>query len=167
MIRHARQGLSLLELLIVLAVLGILLGVGFVSLRSYQQSLIIREAAAQVATELLNIRQQARRQSLDFCFQAISIPGNAYRVGRRAGTGASTSCGDLSLPARTLPAGVRFIDAVGGLTVDGRTTVTVTFHAPYGTPSAPNRGVHLEGPGGRRLDVNMVGVTGKVVVRAP
>lgn len=160
MIRYARQGLSLLELLIVLAVLGVLLGVGFVSLRSYQQSLIIREAAAQVATELVTIRQQARRQSLDFCFQAISIPGNAYRVGRRAGTGASTSCGDLSLPARTLPPGVRFIDAVGGLT-------TVTFHAPYGTPSASNRGFHLEGPGGRRLDVNMVGVTGKVVVRAP
>jgi len=66
------KGISLLEFLVVLAVLGLLLGLGFVSLRSYQQRLLIREAANQVATELLRIRQQARRQSVNFTFY---LPG--------------------------------------------------------------------------------------------
>jgi type II secretory pathway pseudopilin PulG len=139
------------EFLIVLAVLGILLGVGFVSLRSYQQSLIIREAATQVATELLNIRQQARRQSLDFSFQT-SAGSNTYRVGRTS---------DLSsLTSKSLPPGVVFqsVPTGGG---------SITFLAPYGIVNAANRTFALQGPGNRVLNVHIVGSTGKVVVRAP
>jgi len=149
--RFLRKGISLVEFLIVLAVLGVLLGVGFVSLRSYRQSLIIREAATQVATELLNIRQQARRQSLDFSFQA-SAGSNTYRVGRTS---------DLALLAnKPLPPGVVFqsVPLGGG---------SVTFMAPYGIVNAANRTFRLRGPGNRVLDVHIVGSTGKVVVRAP
>ncbi|MGK0618506.1 pilus assembly FimT family protein [Meiothermus cerbereus] len=149
--RPSPKGISLLELLIVLAVLGILLGVGFVSLRSYQESLALREAATQVATELLSIRQQARRQSLDFSFQA-SANSPAYKVGRSS---------DLaSLADKSLPQGVVFQSVPSG---GGR----VTFTAPYGVVSAPNRTFRLRGPGNRMLEVHIVGSTGKVVVRAP
>ena len=145
------KGVSLVEFLIVLAVLSILLGVGFVSLRSYQQSLAIREAATQVATELQGIRQQARRQSVNFSFQA-SANSSTYRVGRTS---------DLaSLPGKSLPRGVTFqrVPAGGG---------RVTFLAPYGIVDAANRTYELQGPGGRILYVHVVGSTGKVVVRAP
>ncbi|RDI95150.1 prepilin-type N-terminal cleavage/methylation domain-containing protein [Meiothermus sp. QL-1] len=146
----SREGLSLLELLVVLAVLGILLGVGFVSLRAYRESLVLREAATQVATELMNIRQQARRQSANFTFQAAQ-GGSTYRVGQTSRL--------ATLPPRSLPAGVVF-QAVpqGG---------SVTFYAPYGLVSAANSTYALKGPGGRVLQVNIVGSTGKVVVRAP
>jgi len=146
----AKRGFSQVEFLIVLAVLGILLGVGFVSLRSYQQSLAIREAATQVSTELLNIRQQARRQSVNFSFRA-SAGSNTYQVGREDSLD--------TLPAKTLPGGVRFVGTVGGN--------SVTFRAPYGEVIVSNRGFLMEGPGGRRLNVYVVGRTGKVVVRAP
>ncbi len=150
--RLSPKGVSLVEFLIVLAVLGILLGVGFVSLRSYQQSLTIREAATQVATELQGIRQQARRQSVNFSFQA-SANSNTYRVGRTS---------DLaSLPSKSLPPGVVFqsVPSGGG---------TVRFDAPYGiVNSGANSSYVLRGPGNRVLNVNVVGRTGKVVVRAP
>lgn len=149
--RLSKQGLSLLELLIVLAVLGILLGVGLVSLRTYQQSLIIREAATQVATELLYIRQQARRQSVNFTFQA-SVNHNTYRVGQTSHL--------ASLAGKSLPPGVIFQSVPSG---GGK----VTFIAPYGTVDAPNRTYSLLGPGNRVLNVYIVGSTGKVVVRAP
>ena len=147
-----KRGLSLVEFLIVLAVLGILLGVGFVSLRSYQQSLIIREAATQIATELLNIRQQARRQSVNFSFQA-SANGSTYRVGRTS---------DLaSLAGKSLPPGVVFQSVPPGGGV-------VRFDAPYGiVTSGANSSYVLRGPGNRVLSVNIIGRTGKVVVRAP
>ncbi|WP_337867791.1 prepilin-type N-terminal cleavage/methylation domain-containing protein [Meiothermus sp.] len=145
-----KRGVSLVEFLIVLVVLGILLGVGFVSLRSYQQSLVIREAAAQVATELQTIRQQARRQSLNFAFEATP-GGDTYRVGREDSL--------ATLPFKTLPDNVRFAGTVGGS--------TVTFRAPYGDVLVSDQGFLLEGPGGRRLNVYVVGRTGKVVVRAP
>jgi len=149
--RPLPKGISLLELLIVLAVLGILLGVGFVSLRSYQESLAIREAATQVATELLSIRQQARRQSVNFTFQATAS-SSTYKAGRTS---------DLaSLADKALPRGVVFqsVPSGGG---------SITFIAPYGIVSAPNRTFRLRGPGNRVLEVHIVGSTGKVVVRAP
>lgn len=149
--RPSPNGVSLVEFLIVVAVLGILLGVGFVSLRSYQQSLAIREAATQVATELLNIRQQARRQSVNFSFQA-SANSNTYRVGRTSEL--------ASLPSKSLPPGVVFQSVPPG--------GTVRFDAPYGiVTSGANGSYVLRGPGNRVLNVNVVGRTGKVVVRAP
>jgi prepilin-type N-terminal cleavage/methylation domain-containing protein len=150
--RLSKQGVSLVEFLIALAVLGILLGAGFVSLRSYQQSLIIREAATQVATELQGIRQQARRQSVNFTFQA-SANGNTYRAGRSSNL--------ASLPSKSLPSGVVFqsVPSGGGI---------VRFDAPYGIVSSGANGSYvLRGPGNRVLNINVVGRTGKVVVRAP
>ncbi|WP_342770219.1 prepilin-type N-terminal cleavage/methylation domain-containing protein, partial [Meiothermus luteus] len=141
------KGLSLLELVVVVAVLGVLLGVGFVSLQSYRQNLAIREAALQVATELMNIRQQARRLSLDHVFEARQ-GGSTYQVGPAG-----------ALMERSLPAGVVFQRVPAG----GR----VTFYAPYGRVSAANSTYELQGPGARVLQVNIVGSTGKVVVRAP
>ncbi|MFN3390807.1 MAG: Tfp pilus assembly protein FimT/FimU [Meiothermus ruber] len=151
MSRYSQRGISLVEFLIVLAVLGILLGVGFVSLNAYRQSLVIREAATQVATELLSIRQQARRQSLNFSFQA-SAGGSTYKVGRTSELALLTS--------KPLPAGVVFqsVPSGGG---------SITFMAPYGIVNAANRTFALRGPGNRVLNVHIVGSTGKVVVRAP
>ncbi len=147
----ANRGVSLVEFLIVLALLGILLGVGFVSLRSYRESLIIREAATQVAAELLNIRQQARRQSLDFSFQA-SANSSTYKAGRTSNLASQAD--------KLLPQGVVFqsVPAGGG---------SITFMAPYGIVNAANRTFRLRGPGNRVLEVHIVGSTGKVVVRAP
>ncbi|MCX7600555.1 MAG: prepilin-type N-terminal cleavage/methylation domain-containing protein [Meiothermus sp.] len=149
--RLCPKGVSLVEFLVVLAVLGILLGVGLVSLRAYQQSLVIREAATLVATELQSIRQQARRQSVNFSFQA-SPSTSSYRVGRTSQL--------ASLPSKSLPSGVVFQSVPSG--------GTVRFDAPYGiVTSGANSSFVLRGPGNRVLNVHVVGRTGKVVVRAP
>ena len=104
-----------------------------------------------MATELLRIRQQARRQSVNFTFQAAAN-SSAYKSGR--------SDNLASLSSKSLPRGVIFqsVPSGGG---------SVTFVAPYGIVDAANRTFRLRGPGNLVLDVHVVGSMGKVVVRAP
>ncbi len=136
----------MLELLIVLAVFGILATIGAVMLLHYRDTVALKQAAAQVATDLEHARSLARRSSLDQAFSAVD-GAHTYTITSQASAPMTRTY--------TLPSGVTF--------VQGR---DISFTAPYGTTSAVPKGLELQNRGGE-MDVNVLGIGGKVVVRAP
>jgi type IV pilus assembly protein PilA len=136
------RGFSLLEILLVVAVMGILVGAGAMSFLRYQRVLVVREAAAQLSTDLLALRTQSRRVSQNRSFSATVNTRNYTSNG----------------VGKTLPVGVTFTQV----------PTTVTFTAPYGLVSGTTSvGFVLQGLGGHSMQVSVVGASGKVVVRAP
>jgi len=139
-----RRGFTLIEVLVALAVLAVLLALSTTGLSQYRKRLALNQAATQLATDLNRARSQARRTSAR---QTVSAPngGTSYTV---SGPGRPV--------VKNLPGGVRFLR--GG---------TVTFYPPYGNTDATPKQFVLEGAGGERVFVNVIGIGGKaVVVRA-
>ncbi len=138
--------MSLLEMLVALAVLGILLAVGSVSLVRYLQIQAMREATSQLVGDLYRARSQARRTSQSWEFQAnpnetfyeLGLSGNRRRI--------------------QLPAGVRFVQTG---------SIQLVYQAPYGILNSPNQSMRIQGPGGHQREINLIGLTGKEVVRVP
>lgn len=133
-------GLTLLETLVALGVLTLLLGLGGFFWQGLRQEMQLREAAAQLATDLNRARAEARRRSEAWEVRISS--GSEYWLGPQG-----------SLSNRQLPHGARIVGSG-----------TFTFSAPYGLLDVPDRSFQVE-LNGRRAWVNVVGVTGKVVVR--
>ncbi|WP_040779361.1 GspH/FimT family pseudopilin [Calidithermus timidus] len=149
------RGLTLLELLVSMGVLAILLGIGVSGYVNYRRSLLIREATSQFVTDLAYWRSQARKTSRSYQFVIIANSG-AYQVGEYD---KSTSGGFKGVPiTKNLPAGAIFSRVRDS---------TFQFFAPYGTTSAANNSIEIQALGNRKLQVNLVGLTAKVVVRAP
>ena len=142
---HKRSGATLVELLIALGVLGSLVAVASASLISFQHHVALQQAATQFATDLALARSKARRSSINW--EVTVIGPTQYRL--RDSSARST--------AFSLPAGVQFASSSFG---------SIVFEAPYGLVSSAPVETVLEGKGGRRLMVNIVGLGGKVVIRA-
>lgn len=136
-----RNGLTLVEFLVALALLGVLLGLGGLWWQGFREEVRLREAASQFALDLQRARAEARRQSRDWRVEVS--PGGQYRLGPATG----------SLDPRSLPHGVTF-EGAGA----------VVFQAPYGLLDVPNYSFTLR-LGSRQARVNVVGLTGKVVVQ--
>lgn len=149
------RGLTLLELLVLLGVLAILLSIGISGYVNYRRSLLIREAATQFATDLAYWRSQARKTSRSYQFSVIPNT-DTYQVGEYD---KSSPGGFKDTPiTKNLPAGAVFSQVKDP---------TFQFFAPYGVTSAANNSIEIQALGNRRLQVNLVGLTAKVVVRAP
>lgn len=147
--RSARdaRGLTLLELAVVLAVLATVTAFALPSIRRGSDSLQLRAGAGRVASLLREARQQAvthrrpTRVALEPSRHAAALAWD--------GT-------DEPLRRVELPDRFRLEATEGG--------VTLTF-SPRGLVRDARWVV--EGPGGRRLAVEVHGVTGRVVVTAP
>ncbi|WP_147372478.1 pilus assembly FimT family protein [Calidithermus terrae] len=150
-----KAGLSVLEFLVVLIVLAILLTLGVVGYQNYRQNLLIRQAAAQFAADLLYWRSQARKTSLSYQVQ-VTPDSNTYQIGEYDPDDPDGFRG--ATETKTLPRGTQFSSA---------TVPKFQFYAPYGITAAANNSIEIRSSTDRRLRVNLVGVTAKVVVRAP
>lgn len=147
---HARKsGFTLLEILVVLAIVGILAGIFGVNYVQSIRRANLNEAAVNVAATLTRARSLAQRSSTD---QAVSW------------TATTLTAGTQSL---TIPNGARIATAAA---------TGYTYTAPYGelvTPIPPGGtepvgGLRLElvdGSGRWKTAVDAVGVTGKVIRR--
>lgn len=144
------QGFTLLELLIIMAIIAVIAGVFGLGITRSIRSAELREAATQVATDFRRARSQAQRQSKDF----ILILPNA--------TGGTTYRVDTE--NKTLPNGIR----LSCTTSCSSTSVNVTYQAPYGelgsgatgnvfTLTSPTSGI-------TPYEIRIVGVTGKVIL---
>lgn len=144
---RATGGFTLLEILVVIAIIGILAAAfGWNLLRSIR-SAQLREAATQVASDLRRARSAAQKESVNVPID-LPLPGSEtqYRVGTQV---------------YTLPHGVRLVCrencADGGF----------AYTAPYAElDRATGRAVTLRSPAENvaPLEIRIVGVTGKVML---
>lgn len=155
-----RLGLTFVEMLVVMAILGVLLAIASVNLNGARQRALVREAAASVATALLQARSEAQRYNSSVVI-ALEAGGTSFTITQlRNGT--------PFVRTIRLPEGTIAQVPSGGAT-------TITYQAPLGV---------LEGGGAAfcfrlasqntpcstattsmpRSIVSVVGLIGKVVV---
>lgn len=144
------RGFTLLELLIALAIIGILMGIFSISLIRSIRNAELREATNQLATDFRRARSQAQRGSTDITLElpGISAAGVSYKVNGIVKT----------LPNR--------VTVVCKTNCGSGATTTVTYQAPYGELGATGSVFTVKSPVSSvdSLEVRIVGVTGKVIV---
>lgn len=142
------HGFTLLEFLLVLAIIGILAGAfGFIAIRALR-SAELRDAAIQVTSELKRARSTAQRGSTDVTLTWTGgAGGNTYTVGGRT---------------YSLPNGIKLVCKTNCTTVPAN---SLTYQAPYGELSAVGSVFEIQGSSMvTPLEVRIVGVTGKVIL---
>jgi len=146
-----RSGFTLLEGLVVLAVLGILLAIATPSYLRWRANTVTNEAALQFARDIERTRTEAKRRNTRMRIELTSNTAaqGYFRI-------------DLASGARTsisLPPGVR-LEPLGA-------SMGATFSPPYGTTDAPLRSfaVFWQNDASITRTIRVVGVTGKVIVQ--
>lgn len=154
-----RHGFTLLEILIVLAILGILMGIfGMSYLRSIRAA-EVREGANQIAADLRAARSAAQRRSSPGTFRWAG-------VGSLTGYTVEIPSGTATPKTAILPRGVTF------RCLDGcPTSRTLTYSAPYGEMTTTINGsrfiVESQTPNIQAVEVRVVGITGRVMLVRP
>jgi Tfp pilus assembly protein FimT len=146
-VRPSCAGLTLVEIVVVVAVLATLTVLALPTVRRGSENLRLRTGAGRVASLLREARQQAvthRRPT------RVTVEGDRHAAAL-AWEGTQDSLRRVQLPDRFR------IDAAAG-------TETLTFSA---RGLARDARWMVEGPGGRRLIVTVHGVTGRVTVTPP
>ena len=144
-----RNGFTLLELLVILAIVGLLMGlIGWASVRSIR-SAELREAATQLATDLRRARSQAQRGSANM---TVELPGSGGGTTYRVGTQVKDVPNSVTVLCKT--------------TCGTGTKVNVTYQAPHGELAATGNVFTIKSPLAALppLEVRVVGVTGKVIL---
>lgn len=141
------QGFTLIEVLLVIAVVGILLGIGWATYTRAIQSNQLTEQANRLARDLSGARSAAQRQSQNM---RLILTANGYSVGPVGGTAAPS----------VLENGVTLSCTVN---CNGE----LVYQAPFATLNgATGRVYQLRSPNASLppVEVRVVGVTGKVSV---
>ncbi|MCD0164465.1 Tfp pilus assembly protein FimT/FimU [Deinococcus sp. 12RED42] len=137
------QGFTLIEVLIVMAVLGIVLAIAGNSLLGYLQSQQMREAARQVAGDLERVRSGAMRYNTEATFEIISATSYRMTVNGVAQT--------ITLPASTQ-------------ITSTPANATLTYSAPYSELTSAQASIVVKRTGSTKQTIlRTVGVTGKVI----
>ncbi len=144
-----------MEMLVVIAVIGILTAIGFVSLDNYRAILRIREAQTQFSQDLEKTRQLSRRLSVNLTVK-VNTTTNIYEMYALKSDGTK----DTSLPSIgpfSLPVGTQFSSAP---------SLDPTFRGPFGRVQAisPCYAVKISNRA-PYAEITLLGVTGIVVSR--
>lgn len=146
-----RSGFTLIEGLVVLAVLGVLIGLATPSYLRWRATSITNEAALQFARDIERTRTEAKRRNTPMRIELASGTAAQSYVRIDVVSGVRSSI--------NLPAGVR-LERLGE-------SMGATFFPPYGTTNAPLRSfaVNWQHDAAITRTIRVVGVTGKVIVQ--
>lgn len=158
--RRMISGFTLLEMLIVLAVLGILIAAGLTTFAQQARQTLVRQAAVQVQADLEQLRSSAIRFNRNFQFRWSNAALNGYSVDAID----PVTAGAVVSKNRLLPDGVK-IDVAGSTP----TTESVTYVSPLATLELTPPVFRVQIPNSSStnpLFVKIIGVTGRVVISA-
>ena len=140
------DGFSIIELLIVCAIIGILGAVATTNFRNASERARVGEASAQLAADLQRARSSAQRLNQDA----------VLRIGSTSATTYTLTLGTQDPITRTLPANTRVSVPAAPL--------AITYNAPFGERSLVNNVVLTarSSSGYEGREIRVLGVTGKV-----
>ncbi len=154
------RGLTLIELMIVLMVMGLMLGLGVVQYNQAQSRSLARQGAAQIVHELERARAEAKRLN-----QARSV---RFSLGSNATSFQVLDAAGAVLRTVQLPVGL-IMPAAQVNNLPATPPVTVSFLPPYGlVANYAGRVVvqlRLKREQEIRNTVELVSLLGKVIVR--
>ena len=154
-----KQGFTLIEMLMVIAILGIVFAFGYQSLEEYRILLRIREAQTQFAQDLEQARQISRRLSLNLKV-TVDTAAKTYKIFSLKSDGTEDT-GLPSIGPKSFPIGIQF-SAVNTPSGDP------IYSGPFARLKSATANCYAFGVIGRTnfAEVTMLGVTG-IVVRRP
>ena len=123
--RTLQAGFTLVELLVIVAVIGIVSGIGLTTMASFLQEQRLRQAAFELASYLQSARARAQRDG-KIC--RVEIDGTSTIKPSNSSDNGCTQLPELNLQA---------VSGASGLTTDSSSAGTMTF-TPAGTLAFPN-----------------------------
>lgn len=147
------KGFSIIELIIVVAMISVLIGIATPSYLEWRANTIATEAAQQLARDILGQRTEAKRENATRRVSA-TVNNTTYTLESLDEDGNVTDTQVISLPNGTLIAAVPSV-------------LPVVFSPPYGTITEPVSTFTVAWASDPSIDrdVNVVGVMGKVVIQ--
>lgn len=148
--RLDRGGWSLLELMVVCAIIGILAAITIPVIARYTRAATIRAGAQEMRTALMQAKQLAITRRQNICVQPVAAPVNGYQFRQNNCAGAI-----LFMPGVTATGTFRLQNNVRVITLAGPPTFT-----PLGA-AAPGGQFRVTGPSGDTLTIT-VSAAGRV-----
>lgn len=142
--RLDRGGWSLLELLVVVAVIGIMAAIAIPFFATYWRSAAVRAGAQEMRTALLQAKQLAITRRQNICVQPVAVPFPGYQFRQNTCAGAA-----IVMPGT---------DGTGTFRLQNNATVGTLAGPPVFTPlgaAAPAGGFQVTGPAGNFLTINV------------
>jgi prepilin-type N-terminal cleavage/methylation domain-containing protein len=151
-----KQGFTLLEMLVVIAVVGVVATLGVTTFLGFRQTTEIQQAQSQLAQDLERVRQLARRYSVTYRFETPSTTSYQAYALKADGTKDSTV---PELALRVLPNSATF-----SYTPSANAKYTGPFGRVNTTTSALCYAVRIASSG-KFAEITLLGVTGRVTPR--
>lgn len=142
-----RNGFTLLEVLVVIAILGILMGIVFSTLSASRARALVRDTAQKIGSDLSRARSSSQRRSQDSSL-TLAGDGRSYTLSL---SGTTTT--------QTLPDGIT-VQSIGS------SPTVITYKAPFGELGSSSGSIWQVSRNNTSIYIKVIGVTGKVGVYA-
>jgi prepilin-type N-terminal cleavage/methylation domain-containing protein len=152
--KGARSGFTLLEMLVVIAILGILGALVANTMTGFRQTQRVREAQSQIVQAIERVRQHTRRYNIQY---RITFDNTNRKYSAVARDIKGTELTDLPKIEGQLPQGIVY---------SSLPSTTIDFTGPFGRVDATSKCFEVQLEGTTKFgEIGIYGVTGRPVSR--